>query len=90
MRTNFLTISTIMVAMAALSQHAQAKVQDSCVQECEEKGANLGGELVHKLALKQITREEYDKLARGNHNDDLVCIRSCKQNRKGKVTKDLK
>lgn len=70
-----------MNANASITEKSERK---SCVQECEDKGSILGGQLVYQRAKKQISVAEYDKLAKKSHNEDLKCIKACKMGHRAK------
>lgn len=84
MKKIILSSVTIFFALL-LANDGNAKTENkdkkSCSIACEEIGAEKGGQLVHQRAKKEISKEEYDKLARKSHNDDLLCLKACRKNK---------
>lgn len=86
----FLAILAMFLSLshpAHANNPTHAKKQNAfhiCKAECDDKGSIKGGELVHQRAIKEISKEEYDKLARMSHNEDLICIRNCSKQGKKK------
>jgi hypothetical protein len=93
MSRKILLTVTCIAASLSIAEHSLAstlQTKKECVRECEAKSEELGGQLVHKRYTKKISKEEYDKLSKSLHNEDLVCIKECKKGQGSKLDKSEK
>jgi len=93
MSKNLLLTITIITGTFAVAQNSLASTPQSkkeCIKVCEAKSEELNGQLVHQRYKKKISKEEYDKLSRSMHNEDLICIRDCKKGKSSKPEKSGK